>query len=231
MHLKRVYKKSMNNSKHCIYCSGPLFSPEEQVGMNAISQVIEQAGYSVFLPQRDGLEAYVLKYINTPLNTRLFYIRDQIDQAIFALDVFQIVQRCHAILVNLNGRVPDEGAIVEASIAFSCNKPVIFYKNDCRAPFSGRDNAMILGLSNVKMVKDLDDIPVRLKKVLSRISLKSSKITQAGPLMSAIKHGERIWTLMKPFQSAKQKTTEQMDAMVNEVLAICKSFTQDIDEK
>jgi len=26
----------MNSSKQCIYCSGPLFSPEELVGMNAI---------------------------------------------------------------------------------------------------------------------------------------------------------------------------------------------------
>jgi nucleoside 2-deoxyribosyltransferase len=213
----------MNSSKQCIYCSGPLFCPEELAGMNTIARVIEQAGYSIFLPQRDGLEAYVLKYINTPLNTRLFNIRSQIDQAIFALDVFQIVKNCQAIIVNLNGRVPDEGAIVEASIAFSCSKPVLFYKNDCRAPFSGRDNAMIHGLSQYKLINDLNDIPGMLKKILKKTSIEPSEKGVSGPLAKTIKLGEKIWTLMKPFQNFHQKTSSQMEEMIKDILAICHS--------
>ncbi|MBF0452007.1 MAG: nucleoside 2-deoxyribosyltransferase [Candidatus Magnetomorum sp.] len=219
----------MNSSKYRIYCSGPLFCPEELAGMNTVAQVLEQAGYSVFLPQRDGLEAYVLKYINTPLNTRLFYIRDQIDQAIFALDVYQIVKRCHAVLVNLNGRVPDEGAIVEASIAFSCNKPVLFYKNDCRAPFSGRDNAMILGLSRHKLVKDLNAIPKRMDQILNGKLFKQSEMNSTGALMETIKQGKKIWTMIKPFQHIPQKSSHQMDDLVKDILAICRSFPQDRD--
>ena len=44
-----------------IYCSGPLFCPEEQGGMAALARVLEDAGYGTFLPQRDGLEAYLLR--------------------------------------------------------------------------------------------------------------------------------------------------------------------------
>jgi len=220
----------MNSSKKCIYCSGPLFCPEELAGMSAIARVLEQAGFSVFLPQRDGLEAYILKYINTPLNTNLLNIRSQIDHAIFALDIFQVVERCQAIVVNLNGRVPDEGAIVEASIAYSCNKPVLFYKNDCRAPFSGRDNSMLLGLSQYKLMSDIHAIPSTLNKILKNKTIHSPEIISSGYLSTTLKFGSKIWALMKPFQKMSQKTSLQMDSMIKDVLAICRSFPQHLDE-
>ncbi|MGI6701189.1 MAG: hypothetical protein ACOX3U_01810 [Christensenellales bacterium] len=43
------------------YCSGPLFSPDEQREMKYISDALENSGYETFLPQRDGAEPYVLK--------------------------------------------------------------------------------------------------------------------------------------------------------------------------
>ena len=88
-----------------VYCSGPIFCPEEVAGLTAIAHVLEEAGYGTFLPTRDGLERIVLGLIDTPLNTKLLGIRSKTHRAIFVLDVFQIVKRCDAYVMNMNGRV------------------------------------------------------------------------------------------------------------------------------
>jgi nucleoside 2-deoxyribosyltransferase len=90
-----------------IYCSGPLFCPEEVAGMTAIAERLEKAGYATFLPHRDGLEAYLLKYVNDP---RVNFIRVPpanrfLSRAAFALDIYQILERCDALVMNMNGRV------------------------------------------------------------------------------------------------------------------------------
>lgn len=213
----------MNNIR--IYCSGPLFCPEEVAGMQAISTILEQSGYTTFLPHRDGLEAYVLKFINTPLNTRILGIRDYIDRAIFALDIFQIVQCCHAIVVNLNGRIPDEGAIVEASIAYSCNKPVLFYKNDARAPFHGRDNAMILGLTSYPIITDINDIPKKVDGISTKSRQEKRCLHADAPFSSAVKLGAKIWTLIKPLGFMNKNNTQQMENLIQQIIQSCDEFS------
>ena len=42
-----------------VYCSGPLFSPEEVGAMQAIADQLEKKGMSTFLPHRDGLESWL----------------------------------------------------------------------------------------------------------------------------------------------------------------------------
>ena len=39
-----------------VYCAGPLFNPPEREEMSAIAAVLEAAGHTTFLPQRDGFE-------------------------------------------------------------------------------------------------------------------------------------------------------------------------------
>lgn len=175
----------------CAYCSGPLFCPEEIASMNAISKVLEDAGLATFLPHRDGLERFVIPFLNTPLSADILSMRSMIDRAIFALDVYQIVVRCDSFVLNLNGRVPDEGAVAEAGIAYAAGKPVVLYKNDYRTTFDGRDNSMITGLS----VLD----PVRNRKQLPSALLEAEMIR--GPatpeipdhLRSVVNKGDRIW--------------------------------------
>ena len=50
-----------------VYCSGPLFCPEELGVMRSIAQTLEDAGYQTFLPQRDGVEAFVMNQVDAPL--------------------------------------------------------------------------------------------------------------------------------------------------------------------
>jgi len=50
------------------------------------------------------------------------------------------------LVVNLNGRVPDEGAVSEAAIAWSVGRIVVGYKNDVRSLYMGKDNPLVVGL-------------------------------------------------------------------------------------
>lgn len=141
-----------------IYCAGPLFNRAEQAEMAEIAAVLEAAGFAVFLPQRDGL--VFVEVHRTML--RGGYEADEaarmIRQAIFWLDVYQVIQGCDGILVNLNGRVPDEGAAAEAGMAWTVGKPVVLYKSDARSLLLGNDNPLLLGLGGFVRVATAPEI-------------------------------------------------------------------------
>ena len=89
--------------------------------MACIAGALEKAGYTVFLPQRDGLELARLlpKLIEKGLSAEK--ASKILNRAIFDVDVFQIIDS-QGLILNMNGRVPDEGAMVEAGIAWSHKK-------------------------------------------------------------------------------------------------------------
>lgn len=194
-----------------IYCSGPLFCPEETAGMAAIAKVLEDEGFTTFLPQRDGIERLVMGLVNTPLNTNFLGSREIIDKAIFALDVYQIVIRCDCLVLNMNGRVPDEGAVAEAGIAFASGKPVVIYKNDARTIFKGRDNSMITGLSAYPVVRELNKLPGIIKDI------KPSQTSIIGRLLHVANYGEKIWSFMKMLPSGCLKKNQQ-DELINDII-------------
>ena len=128
--------------------------------MARIAAKLELAGYWTFLPQRDGLERYLLPLLDGAW-ARAPGSRaagERLGRAVFDLDVYQLVERCRALVINLNGRVPDEGAVAEAAIAFAVGRPVIMVKDDRRAPFSGLDNSMVSGLSAVGPIRRIDQL-------------------------------------------------------------------------
>ena len=132
-----------------VYCAGPRFNESERTEMAAIAQVLEKAGHTTFLPHRDGFEYAQLLPELTPI-CGSDTANAVLQQAIFALDV---------VVANLNGRVPDEGTVVEAALAWHARQPLVLYKADDRSLIAGSDNPMIVGLSNLKVVSDLDEIP------------------------------------------------------------------------
>jgi nucleoside 2-deoxyribosyltransferase len=172
-----------------VYCSGPLFSPEERASMSAIARVLEAAGHATFLPQRDGLESILLRFAGTPLARFSSTARTLVDQAIFALDVFHLADRCGQLVFNMNGRVPDEGAVAEAAIAFTIGKPVVLYKDDARSVFDGSDNSMVLGLSPLAPVASLAELPRALRRAAARVQ---GPGTLSEPLRLAVRRGARI---------------------------------------
>ena len=138
--------------------AGPLFNPIEREEMANIATLLEKAGYSCFLPQKDGLEfaqvfpELLKKGISSTEASEI------LNKAIFSLDVFQIISSAGLVL-NMNGRVPDEGAMVEAGIAWAHKKVIVIYKNDTRSLINGICNPLVMGLSEFQFATDYNDIP------------------------------------------------------------------------
>lgn len=197
-----------------VYCSGPLFCAEEVGGMTAIARTLETAGFETFLPHRDGLEPYLLRFGDLPSPP---FARDRVDRAIFALDVYELVDRCDAVVCNLNGRVPDEGMIVEASLAFAVGKPIVLYKADARAPFGGHDNAMLTALAR--------GVENRIDRIVDRVRdamrMRRDKGQPSGDLANAISQGARISTYLSklPESIGKQRWPDEIIGRVLEQLS------------
>ena len=82
-----------------IYFAGPMFSQGEKDFNLKLAKVLEDNGYEVFLPQRDGIEAAMLEGKSEKEKARL----------IFEKDVSEIM-KADILVMLLDGRVPDEGA-------------------------------------------------------------------------------------------------------------------------
>jgi nucleoside 2-deoxyribosyltransferase len=199
--------------RYRVYCSGPLFCAEEIGGMSAIAKVLEDAGFQTFLPHRDGMEGYVLRFSNSSFPSTVSGIRTRIDYAIFSLDVYELIERCSAVVCNLNGRVPDEGMIVEAALAYAVGKPLVLFKDDRRAPFGGYDNSMLTSLVRGIIVDKIKDLPVAL---MTMISQKADSVSPSSDLKKAISNGKRISSILEslPEKMFKKKWSDEVICQV-----------------
>lgn len=98
--------ETVGNGKR-VYFAGPLFNQAEKDFNVEVASVLEEYGYEVFLPQRDGIEAAQLEGKS----------EEELIKMIFNLDSDE-VKKADILFMNLDGRVPDEGACVELGIAF-----------------------------------------------------------------------------------------------------------------
>ena len=128
-----------------VYFAGPLFNQAEKDFNLEIAKVLEDCGYQVFLPQRDGIEAAQLEGKS----------EEELTKMIFELDAGE-VQKADILFMNLDGRVPDEGACVELGIAYGNGKRCYGFKTDTRSIELGLDlNPMISGCM-IKVFKNYD---------------------------------------------------------------------------
>lgn len=149
--------------KSQIYCAGPMFNAAECAEMNAIARVLEDAGYATFLPQRDGLRYAVLQRELDAQGVPAREAAQILQRAVFNFDLHQLLTETNALVVNLNGRVPDEGAVAEAAMGWLSAKPVLFYKSDPRAWIGHADNPLLAGLGDFRVVDTIDAIPAALE--------------------------------------------------------------------
>ena len=191
-------------TKKVIYCSGPLFSPEDLRAMSEIAGVLEDSGFDTFLPQRDGLEAFIVNSIDSGCANSMLLrpVKLFANRAVFSLDTYQIVERCDGFVFNMNGRVPDEGGVVETAMAFSTGKPIVLYKNDSRSAFSGYDGSMVLGASYThSVVDDIRRIPDALRRIEEKLCVFSESPFNRDHLpprvMNAVRFGKRMWRFLK----------------------------------
>ena len=128
-----------------VYFAGPMFNAAEKGFNLKVTQVLEEYGYQVFLPQRDGIEAAKLEGKT----------EEELVNMIFPLDAGE-VKKADIIFMNIDGRVPDEGASVELGIAYAAGKRCYGFKTDARAVEFGLEmNPMISGCM-IKIFKNFD---------------------------------------------------------------------------
>lgn len=166
--------------------------------MAEIAVKLEQAGFETFLPQRDGLE--FSRCLDRLLESGfpLDEATAMVSKSIFALDIYQVLVECDAVVANLNGRVPDEGTVAEAAMAWSRGKPVIGFKLDSRTAFSGQDNPLVAGLFDFKVRSTLEDVVCAARThVPGRIAASGRQRARQNEVSDLIQLGEELWSLLQ----------------------------------
>ncbi len=134
-----------DNSGKKVYFAAPLFCQSEKDYNLKLTKVLEDHGYEVFLPQRDG-------YLAAELEGKS---EEELTEMIFEKDTSEIL-KADILFMNLDGRVPDEGACVELGIAYANGKRCYGFKTDVRSVEINMDlNPMITGCFT-KLFKDFD---------------------------------------------------------------------------
>ena len=146
-----------------IYFAAPLFNKAEQAFNLNLTEKLEEAGFVVFLPQRDGIESSQPPYSEMAV--------DELRQSIFTIDRDKVLES-DIFLFVLDGRVPDDGACVELGIAYgqkhllNLDKFIIGLLTDMRGAFAFLDtklNPIILGAFD-EIVEDEDSLITALEK-------------------------------------------------------------------
>lgn len=188
----------MGEDKIRVYCAGPLFNLKEREEMADIASYMEKSGYATFLPQRDGLELTKCVELLIEGGSRADEANDLMSRAVFALDVYQVLHGCSIVVVNLNGRVPDEGAVSEAAMAWARGKAVIGYKADSRSAFSGQDNPLVTGLFDFNLCSTLEEVGEAVAKTAADAGNSPAPERQREEEISSLEHlGCEIWGILR----------------------------------
>ena len=135
-----------------VYLAGPMFSAGDKMEQSALATSLEEAGFECHVPQENGIEvAAVMQLLNDPSlhGAKMLepLVLDRcivwVTRTVVALDVFQVVEGCQCTVLNIDGRVPDEGSLVEATLAWSAGHPVVPYKTTTISELGGNNNPMI----------------------------------------------------------------------------------------
>jgi nucleoside 2-deoxyribosyltransferase len=137
-----------------VYYAASLFNEAERSFNRKVVSMIHDLGYSTWFPQEDVglLTDFIEKDGMTLAEAR---------EHIFNLNIRE-VQAADLIVFCLDGRVPDEGACIEAGIAWGMNKRIIALKTDFRDGEPGGNNIMIDGIvaevaGSIDQLRDLLD--------------------------------------------------------------------------
>lgn len=145
-----------------VYFAAPMFSQADKNFNLEVVKILEDAGYQVFLPQRDGLEAALL----------VGKTEEELVKMIFELDAQQ-VKKADIVFMNIDGRVPDEGAAVELGMAYMLGKRCYGFKTDTHSVEQGMDmNPMISGCM-IKLFKNFngEKLKAEIRQYLSQTAL------------------------------------------------------------
>ena len=136
-----------------VYYAASLFNEAEREFNRKVVAVLHDLGYSTWFPQEDvGLLTDFIEKDGMTL--------DEARRHIFDLNI-RGVQAADLVVFCLDGRVPDEGACIEAGIAWGMNKRIIALKTDFRDGEPGGNNIMIDGIV-AEVANTIDELREKL---------------------------------------------------------------------
>ncbi len=159
------------------YYAAGLFNEAERAFNLRVKEILDKAGYDTWFPQEDaGLLNRLIDSGMTPAEAR-----DQIFRA-----NLQAVEESDLLVFTLDGRVPDEGACIEAGVAFGRGTRCIGIQTDFRTSELGANNLMIDGVLNHDIARNLDDLEIMLADAKIEIDLrdieKGPYVAVSGPI-------------------------------------------------
>lgn len=205
-----------------VYCSGPMFSVGDKQEQHAIAKALEGAKFTTYLPQRDGIEVgKVMQLVNHPVLDGWIadMIMGHVRKWVFALDMYQLLERCHALVFNLDGRTPDDGSVVETAAAFTAGKPIVIYKTTPITMLAGTDNPMVEGLSTSwEYVDDVKALPQAVTAAVAATA-KQPAYTYAGPpnVEELILEGAKVWRVLEDARDMPTDTPEELIAWLEAI--------------
>jgi len=182
-----------------VYLSGPMFSAADLWQQAAIAAAVESAGYATYLPQRDGIEVgNVMAMVNNVNDPAVAGLMQFVREIVFSMDVYQLLSRCQSVVFNMDGRVPDDGSVVEAAAAFASGRPIVIWKTTPITMLGGTDNPMVSGLAmNWQTVNELTALPAAIAAAVAATSAAGGDaFTPAPHVQAVIDLGEQVWNAM-----------------------------------
>lgn len=148
------------------YYAAGLFNEAERSFNLRVKTMLDELGFETWFPQEDAgfLEQYTEQGMT--LEEARHHIYAQNLKAVEASDV---------LIFCLDGRVPDEGACIEAGVAFGRGKKCIGLQTDFRAVEPGGNNLMIDGILDYQIANTIDELRLMLVEVEAADATKSTE--------------------------------------------------------
>ena len=144
------------------YYAAGLFNEAERTFNLRVKAMLDELGYKTWFPQEDAgfLEDYMDQGMTLAEARHEIYVMNK--QAVDAADV---------LIFNLDGRVPDEGACVEAGYAHGRGIRCIGLQTDFRAVEPGGNNLMLDGILDYTIAGSIDELRDMLETMRVEIDL------------------------------------------------------------
>ncbi|MEW6078255.1 MAG: nucleoside 2-deoxyribosyltransferase [Thermodesulfobacteriota bacterium] len=198
-----------DRGRDLVYCSGPLFCPGEVRAMTAIARALEDSGRDAYLPHRDGVEAFVMKNTDNYLANLVRPLVRFFHRLTFAVDVYFIL-KCQALVFNANGRVPDEGGVVEIGLAFAAGKPVLLYREGLQTTGPDMDPMIIGAMALATPAATVDRIPEQAGQINRHLYWPMDLTGETGRrsthMQSIVRLGHGAWRIMRRIPFLKPET-------------------------
>lgn len=154
----------MSTKRLRVYYAAGLFNEGERAFNLLVKALFDELGIDTWFPQDDAgfIEDYMEDGMTLP----------QARHRIFEKNL-EAVRKCDVLVFNLDGRVPDEGACIEAGVAYGWDKRVIALQTDFRAVEPGGNNLMIDGIVRYEIAQTIDELRNLLTADDSSIDLRA----------------------------------------------------------